>query len=61
MQLQLVYNFKQGITDVSDILRGKIQMLDDFLNMRKMFDRITEIERLVKEEEDKQGNSKGAK
>lgn len=58
MQLQLVYNFKQGITDVSDLLRGKIQMLDDFIGMRKMFDKITEIERLVREEEDK---LKGAK
>lgn len=61
IQLQLVYNFKQVLSDktidISDILRGKIQMLDDFLGMRNMFKKIEEIERTVKMEEE---NQKGA-
>lgn len=58
MELQLVYNFKQGEKDVSDLLRGKIQMLDEFLEIKNVFDRYATLQKTVTEEEEKQ--KKGA-
>lgn len=58
MERQLVYFFRQGEKDVSDILRGKIQMLDEILGMKAALAKINEIEQIIKNEEEKQ---KGAK
>ena len=58
LQVQLVYNF-QNVTqgkDTSDILRGKIMILDDLLGMKKMFEKFDELDKKVKEEEEKRKN-----
>jgi hypothetical protein len=58
LQVQLVYNFQnvaQG-KDTSDILRGKIMILDDLLGMKKMFEKFDELDKKVKEEEEKRKN-----
>jgi len=58
MYKQLVYNYLQNGKDVSDLLRGKIQTMEEFILMREMFGRVETLEKTVKEEEERQ---KGAK
>jgi hypothetical protein len=56
--LAITYNFIVGDKDVSDILRGKIQILDEILGIEKSFEKFEELEKVVNSEENR---VKGAK
>jgi len=58
LQLALIYNFKQGDLDVTDIIRGKIQVLDEILQTKETFGRYDMLKDIVEKEENR---VKGAK
>jgi hypothetical protein len=48
----------QGDKDVTDILRGKLQILDEILGIKESFEKFDMLEKTVKDEENR---LKGAK
>ena len=51
LQRQLDYTWINSIgRDVSDIIRGKIHMVDEFVNMETVFDRFDKLQKLIEEQ-----------
>ena len=55
LQQQQTYSWIANGVNISDVLRGKIQIIDEILDMRGIFTKIESLEKDVKEAE------KGAK
>src|SRR5258708_35917138 len=58
LQIALIYNFMQNDIDVSGIIRGKIQVLDEILQVKEVFSRYDTLQKTVEDEENR---VKGAK
>jgi hypothetical protein len=56
--LAMVYNFIIADKDVTDILRGKVQILDEILGIKESFIKFEMLDKDVKDEENR---LKGAK
>lgn len=54
----MTYNFMIGNKDVTDILRGKIQILDEILQIKDSFEKFDILEKTIRDEENR---LKGAK
>src|ERR1700687_1372601 len=53
LQLAITYNFIVGDKDVTDIIRGKIQIIDEILQTKDIFERYDTLQKSVQDEENR--------